>query len=93
MKEIIMKNNYDPILKPSDWAAAQQKGEWPTLGWMRRNNKRLVLFTQTYDKHTAYTWPVTSYFWENNYGTTDEKILCSEEKESVVSPQKETAIL
>src|SRR3990172_11619446 len=81
IKEIISKNNYDPILKPSDWVAARQKGEWPTLGWMRSNNKRLVMFTQIYESHTHYTWPVDSYFWENNYGTTDENIMCGEEKE------------
>jgi len=81
IKEIISKNNYDPILKPSDWVAARQKGEWPTLGWMRSNNKRLVMFTQIYESHTDYTWPVDSYFWENNYGTTDENIMCGEEKE------------
>ncbi|HLW73055.1 MAG TPA: hypothetical protein VKR54_03320, partial [Candidatus Babeliales bacterium] len=65
IKEIIMKNDYDPILKPSDWPLAQQKGEWPTLGWMRSNNKRLVMFTQTYTEHTNVTWPVKNYFWEN----------------------------
>src|SRR5438132_10171675 len=35
MREIVMKNNYDPLLRPSDWPEAQQNGEWPTLGWMR----------------------------------------------------------
>ena len=46
MREVIMKNGYNPILKPADWQAARQKGEWPTLGWMRKNNKRLLMFTQ-----------------------------------------------
>ena len=82
LKEIIMKNDYDPILKPSDWPAAQQKSEWPTLGWMRSNNKRLVLFTQIYDEHSIFTWPVSSHFWENMSGTLDSTIACGYETRS-----------
>lgn len=88
MKEVITKNSYNPILKPSDWRVAQEKGEWPTLGWMRSNNKRLVLFTQTCRNHTDFTWPVENYFWENNYGTTDTNVACTEEKESLLAPNK-----
>lgn len=88
IQEIIAKNKYDPICKPEDWPAAQQKGEWPTLGWMRKNNKRLVLFTQTYADHTNYTWPVSKYFWENNYGSIDASVMCNEEKESATEPKK-----
>jgi hypothetical protein len=86
MQEIIFKNSYDPILRPSDWPAAQQKGEWPTLGWMRKNNKRLIMFTQVHDLHTNFTWPEKNYFWKNMYGTMDESIACSEEKHA--APQK-----
>jgi hypothetical protein len=85
IKEIITKNDYDPILKPSDWKAAQEKGEWPTLGWMRNNNKRLVLFTQIWRGHTDFTWPTESYFWENIYGSVDANVACGEEKESVLA--------
>ena len=74
---ITMKNNYDPILKPSDWPAAQQKGEWSTLGWMRSNNKRLVLFTRIHKEHTNFTWPMKNYFCENMAGTMNENIACS----------------
>ena len=88
MKEIIIKNSYDPLLKPSDWAPAQQKGEWPTLGWMRKNNKRLVIFTQTTNLHTEFTWPVSYYFWENVYGTIDANLICVEEKYSAVEANK-----
>jgi len=81
MKEIIMKNgNYNPILCPSDWSAAQQKGEWPTLGWMRKNNKRLILFTQVNEKHTHFTWPEKNYFWKNMSGTMNKDIACNEVK-------------
>jgi hypothetical protein len=90
IKSIITKNNYDPILKPSDWPAAEQKGEWPTLGWMRSNNKRLVMFTQTYEQNTDVTWPVKNYWWENVYGTVDEKLICVDEKESLLEGRKST---
>jgi hypothetical protein len=93
MKEVLLKNSYDPLLKPADWSLAQQKGEWPTLGWMRSNNKRLLLFTQTYDQHTEYTWPMKDYFWENIYGTTDENIMCTEEKVSALVPNKKNRSL
>lgn len=88
MREIVSKNTYDPILKPSDWPAAQQKGTWPTLGWMRQHNKRLLLFTNNYDKHTHFTWPMKHYFWENIYGSVDPNVTCSEEKETKVELHK-----
>lgn len=93
LKSIIMKNKYDPILKPSDWPNAEQKGEWPTLGWMRRHNKRLVMFTQTYNRNTDFTWPVKNYWWENVYGTVDENLICVQEKESLVEGRKTTRYL
>lgn len=90
MQSIIMKNSYDPILKPADWPASQEKGEWPTLGWMRKNNKRLVLFTQTLERPTDITLPVKDYFWENVYGTVDANLICVYEKDSVVEGRKST---
>lgn len=93
LQEIVSKNKYDPICKPADWSAAQQNGEWPTLGWMRNNNKRLVLFTQTYGEHTDYTWPVNQYFWENNYGSIEANVMCSEDKESAKELKKRNRTL
>jgi hypothetical protein len=90
LKSIIMKNNYDPLLKPSDWPEAEQKGEWPTLGWMRRNNKRLVMFTQTYNYRTDFTWPMKNYWWENVYGTVNENLICVQEKDSLIEGRKST---
>jgi hypothetical protein len=86
---IVAKNNYNPILKPSDWTAAQQKGEWPTLGWMRKNNKRLVMFTEVYKSHTDFTWPVDMYFWQNNYGSVDQNVVCVEAKASRLAAEKQ----
>jgi hypothetical protein len=94
IKEIIMKNDYNPLLRPSDWAAAQQKGEWPTLGWMRKNNKRLLMFTQNYEQQTDVTWPVKNYFWKNMYGTMNENIACSEEQHAALElPEKNRSLV
>jgi len=93
LKGIIDKNKYDPFLKPSNWAQAREKGEWPTLGWMRSHNKRLVLFTQNHDDHTEFTWPMGQYFWENNYGSIDPYVTCSEEKDSLLEPSKKNRSL
>ena len=93
MKEIIQKNNYDPLFKPTDWDRAQEKKEWPTLGWMRSANKRLVLFTQISRNETEYTWPAESNFWENNYGTADISIACGEERELVTSKERKNRTL
>jgi hypothetical protein len=85
LQEIVSKNNYNPILKPSDWKVDSEKKEWPTLGWMRKNNKRLVLFTQNHRVETEFTRPLESYIWENNTGTTDLKLVCLEEKETEIT--------
>ncbi|HBR70541.1 TPA: hypothetical protein DIC20_03510 [Candidatus Dependentiae bacterium] len=57
------------ILKPSDWDPAKEGG-WPTFGWLRKNNKRLILFTSS-DK-TANTSadpsnPTPPYAHESQY--------------------------
>jgi len=88
LREISIKNSYDPILRPSDWPAAQQKGEWPTLGWMRKNNKRLIMFTKVHDQHTEYTWPETNYFWHNMTGTMNDNIACTEEQHAAIEPHQ-----
>jgi hypothetical protein len=94
IREIIKKNNnYDPILRPSDWSAAQQKGEWPTLGWMRKNNKRLILFTQVNEEHTDFTWPESTYFWKNMTGTMNKDIACNEAQHDKPEPYSPHRVL
>jgi hypothetical protein len=93
MREIIMKNSYDPILRPSQWSAAQQKGEWPTLGWMRKNNKRLIMFTQVNEQHTNFTWPENTYFWKNMTGTMNKDIACNEAQHDKPEPYNSHRLL
>lgn len=47
-------NIQDLVLKPSDWDPIKQKG-WPTLDWMRKNNKRLVVFNDKIASGQGYS--------------------------------------
>lgn len=68
---------YNPLFKPTDL----MHGEWPTLGWMRQNNKRLVIFTQR-AASADITFNQFSYMMENKYGTINKSELCSPRPES-----------
>lgn len=76
IKDVMAKAHYDPLFKVSDLT-----GEWPTLGWMRSNNKRLIMFTQT-GANTDVTFSQFNYMVENRYSTTDENELCNLRRES-----------
>lgn len=76
IKEVMAEAKYDPLFKVADLT-----GEWPTLGWMRGNNKRLILFTQT-GSNTDVTFSQFAYMTENQYSTTDENELCKLRAES-----------
>jgi hypothetical protein len=73
--------NYDPILKPTDWFVNDTQQDWPTLGWMRKNNKRLVIFTQR-GGNSSHTWQQYRYCIENQYSTLDPNELYNERAES-----------
>ena len=82
MRDVLQAANYDPVLKPSDWKSANNTNqEWPTLGWTRSNNKRLVIFTQ-FGGNSSLTWRQFNYCIENAYSTTDETKLCAQREES-----------
>jgi hypothetical protein len=61
------------ILKPEDWNPQKQNG-WPTLGWMVKNNKRLVLFMET-GEETKVARKISDQFVATGYGTLDVKKL------------------
>jgi hypothetical protein len=85
--------NYDPILKPTDWKATNKSPqEWPTLGWMRSNNKRLIIFTQ-FGNNTNVTWREYSKVIENKYSTTDDNELCSQREESTKYGNNRTLVV
>jgi len=76
IKEVMQEAQYNPLFTPSDLHY-----EWPTLGWMRTNNKRLVIFTQRATS-TDITFHQFTYMAENQYDTTDENQLCTPRAES-----------
>jgi hypothetical protein len=86
IKAVVAAAGYDPIFKPTDWPAANNSTNqtWPTLGWMRAHNKRLVIFTQN-SPNTAVTWKQYSHCIENQYSTTDENLLWHERPESAAT--------
>lgn len=45
-EDTVKRLGYDPLFKPRDWNPKQAFPDvWPTLEWMRRNNKRLMIRT------------------------------------------------
>ncbi len=79
IKEVMAEAQYDPLFKPSNLGA-----QWPTLGWMRANNKRLVIFTQR-NIASDVTFHEFTYMAENMYGTINETELCKPRPESRVT--------
>lgn len=86
IQAVVAAAGYDPIFKPTDWMPASDSinQTWPTLGWMRANNKRLVIFTQN-GQSSPLTWKQYSYCIENQYSTTDENLLWKERSESAAT--------
>jgi hypothetical protein len=94
IKAAIKHTNYDPILKPKDWSPANNTTQqvWPTLGWMRKNNKRLIIFTQN-NPSTDITWHQYTYITENQYSTTDKNQLYTQRSESIALKELPRAIV
>jgi len=84
IKATVQAANYNPLFTPKDWPAASNTATqtWPTLGWMRQNNKRLVIFTQN-SPNTDVTWGQYNYSIENRYSTTNQDELWQERAESM----------
>lgn len=72
----------DLLYTPADHAGLQNR--FPRLGWMRANNKRLLIFAQ-HAAATANVFHQFDHFFENRYGTSDEGEMCKERPESAAS--------
>ncbi len=66
------------ILSPSCWNPATQG--WPTIEWMQKNNKRLVIFNSI--EETELTFHVWEHVVENQFGTLNPVLASKERKES-----------
>lgn len=49
------------ILSPAIWNPDTHNGRWPTLGWMRKHNKRLIIFNDRLNDSCKYTFHHWSY--------------------------------
>lgn len=49
------------ILTPAIWNPDDHHGRWPKLGWMRKENKRLIIFNDRLDDSCKYTFHHWSY--------------------------------
>lgn len=52
------------ILHPKEWNPRDKKG-WPTLGWMREHNKRVVVFNENKGHHPLSCEHPFWYQWEH----------------------------
>jgi len=49
------------ILTPAMWNPDNHEGHWPKLGWMRKQDKRLIIFNDRLDDSCKYTFHHWSY--------------------------------
>jgi hypothetical protein len=81
------------VMSLNDWDPEEHEGRWPTLQWMRDQNKRIVIFNEDktgsnfakFSKDEAKKYPFY-YLWhyiiESQYGTLHKPALCAERSES-----------
>lgn len=67
------------ILKPSEWDPIVNDG-WPTIGWMSRHRKQLIIFSDK--KSTEYIYSGYKNVVENNVGYFDPTITAKERGDS-----------
>ena len=67
------------ILAPSQWDPLEHDG-WPTIEWMQKNNKRLLIFNSIEKTELAYNqW---EHVIENQWGALPISHACKERNES-----------
>jgi hypothetical protein len=85
------------ILTKQIWDAKQNNQQWPTLQWMRDNNKRIVMFNEnksgTAIKDTHPFFPTWDYITESAYSTIDPEKVCVQRSESAASPTQQRGLL
>jgi len=69
------------ILKPSEWDPVAKEG-WPTINWMIRHGKQIIVFTNK--SQTKYVYPEFQHVVENCFGTIDLAEIILERSDSKV---------
>lgn len=92
-KEIrTIKKLHSLVLTTKDWCP-KKNGGWPTLAWMQKNNKRIVLFNEDKSGTGVKEHHIFSYTYdhiiESQYGTLNRKKLLCERPESLVCKNKQ----
>lgn len=72
----IIKQYEQFIFTPQDYQ--EKKFQWPTLGWMRSTNKRLVIFKDTRDESKYIFGNEWNYHIENMFSETEIKGVTKE---------------
>ncbi len=67
------------ILSPADWNPVEKNG-WPSIEWMQKQNKRLIIFNPK--EQTAYTYNQWQHVVENQWGAIYPMRACKERSES-----------
>lgn len=67
------------VLRPSDWDPVAQGG-WPSLAWMIKNSKVVVIFTDEPSVKSAYMFPQWVHMVETNYSQMDPEKICKERR-------------
>jgi hypothetical protein len=88
VQEINNQPNFSSLLLTHiHWNPAEHDNQWPTLKWMQKHNKRIIIFNE--DK--SHSRPITNNdpfysIWhhviESQYGTTNIKCACKQRRES-----------
>jgi hypothetical protein len=77
--ETFRKAGLEPyILRPELWSPTHEP--WPTVDWMRSQNKRLVIFN--YVENTEFCFNKWHHVAENQWGTTHPVKACKERPQS-----------
>lgn len=76
------------ILRAQDWDPAEHNFRWPTIGWLREHNKRIIIFNEDKSNSRAATQEdpfffIYDYVVENQWGTLDPRKACAQRKESL----------
>lgn|GEM_PF-1753471 len=69
--DMLSQDQKDLILTPADWLPEDHDGVWPTLDWMVKNNKRIVIFNLKDNDSPKYTYNHTQYI--NSSGSSPRK--------------------
>lgn len=72
-------------LTPKDWDPVEFDHKWPTLEWMIKHKKRLVIFDTGNPK--AYGFSTNRYMQRNQYGTYDRDKAAAPRDNRIIKPK------